>query len=277
MTMSAIDLALAFLESRPGAAAELLEQQPCEQVAAFLREVPPGHAAAVLSRMLPQHAARLCKVLGPHAAARICAGIEHRGVATVLRYLDAQTRGRLLALLPEKNRIACKYFLSYPETAVGAWMVTDICSLPVDCALEDARARITAQEGALLSMVTVVDRQRKLRGVVDLVGLLRARPGTSLEALLEAPIEPLFARATLKSAKGRPAWRQRDAIPVINGRHQLVGILRHLDYRNGMAQLTRTISRSPAGDPIADFGRAYSKALLAVFETAFDAINQKSL
>ena len=66
-----VDLALAFLQSQPGAAAAILEQQPLQQVAEFLSNLPYTYGAMVLTKMLPQHTARLCGILHPTVAAGI--------------------------------------------------------------------------------------------------------------------------------------------------------------------------------------------------------------
>ena len=54
MDAEKVDLALAFLQSQPDAAAAILEQQPLEQVAEFLGILPHTYGALVLAKMLPQ-------------------------------------------------------------------------------------------------------------------------------------------------------------------------------------------------------------------------------
>jgi len=272
MKLQEIDLALAFLESRPRPAAEILEQQPLEHVVAFLAEVPQAQAGPVLTEMLPQVAARVCKMLPPATAAGFLAAMELSAAASVLRQIDARTRVLLLRALPEKNRLACKILLNYPETAVGAWMVTELCCLPGDCTVAQGLSRIASEQDLRADSVAVVDRDKRYRGMVTIAGLLRALPETPIADVL-VPVVPISGRATLGSAEKHPGWDTEDVMPVINRHRRFVGLLRHVDFRKGMARLSKTITRVREADQITGFGTAYGRSLLALYNAAFECFN----
>ncbi len=161
------DLALAFLQSQPGPAARILEQQPLESVAAFLKEVPPKRAAPVLAKMLPQYTARLLEEVGPEISAGFLLEMELNLVAAILRYSDQDDRRQMLGLLPEKASIGCRLLLHYSQESVGAWMMTQISILPGDCTVEEALAMLVRSRSAAAAL-------RPLRGKIEWEGDLDA-------------------------------------------------------------------------------------------------------
>ena len=105
MTDQKIDLALAFLQSHPDAAAGILEQQPLEQVVAFIQTIPHTHAALVLEKMLPHYTARLCNALDPITCAGFLSTMPASLVAAILRCCGKKVRKKILEHLPEKTKL----------------------------------------------------------------------------------------------------------------------------------------------------------------------------
>ena len=272
-----VDLALAFLQSQPGAAAAILEQQPFEQVAEFLSGLPHTYGAMVLTKMLPQHTARLCRILQPTVAAGILSEMDNSLIAAVMRQCRGDLSRQLLGLLPDKTRLACRLLLNYSEDAVGAWMNANVSTLPDDCNVEQALQRIAQQESSIdLGLSLVVDRDRNLKGSVTLANLLRAPANTSISAVMVKGSPSISARTALKTAVDNPLWAEQDSIAVTNRKHKLVGVLRHLDMRNGLQQTSNSIVQSQGADPITGVFDVYGSSLLILFTTISDIARNRS-
>ena len=271
MAQHQVDLALAFVQSQPGAAATILEQQPLEQVADFLSNVPHTYAATALEKILPQYSARLCKILQPNIAAALLSEMNVSLVAAIMRHCPGELSSRLLDILPEKTRLACWLLLTYSEDAVGAWMTANISTLPDDCNVGEALARVSAEHGTLNYGTTlVVDRDRHLKGLVQLPALMRAPPTMAVTSVMDKLLDSLSARTALNAAVNHPLWVDRDSIPVTNRNQQLVGLLRHVDLRRGLAQTSTSIDKADGNDPITGIYETYGKSLLALFDTVTD-------
>jgi len=277
MAQQQVDLALAFLQSRPGAAATILEQQPLEQVAEFLSNVPHPYGATVLGKMLPQYSARLCQILKPNIAAGLLSAMNVSLVAAIMRHCPGELRSQLLDLLPEKTQLACWLLLTYSEDALGAWMTANISTLPDDCNVAEALARITAEHDTVnFGATLVVDRDRHLKGLVQLPALMRAAPTTTITAVMDKLVDSLSARMALNAATNHPLWVDRDSIPVTNRNQQLVGLLRHSDLRRGLEQTTTNIVTTDGADPITGIYETYGKSLLALFDTVTDLASTRT-
>ena len=270
MNNQKIDLALAFLQSQPESAAAVLEQQPAEYVSEFLKNVPYTHAAAVLNKMLPQYTSKICKNLDPAVSASFLSEMEVSLVAAILRHSDEGLRNQILKLLPERTKIASKLLLNYAEHVVGAWMVANTTLLPVDCTVEEALSRLASEDGVINSdVVHVVDREKKLQGLVTIGNLLRSSSSTLITKIMEKKCAVISGRTALVSAANHAVWTHQDTIAVINRHNQIVGVLCHADLRKGLYDMssTNTMTNPIGSGPLTGIYEVYGSSLLALFST----------
>jgi len=266
-----VDLALAFLQSQPSAAAAILEQQPVEQVAEFLSSLPHTYGALVLEKMLPQYTARLCRHLKPTIAAGMLSAMDISMIAAVMRHCRNNQCRQLLDLLPDKTGLATRLLLNYTEDAVGAWMHANVSTLPDDCSVEDAISRIREEQLAVdIGVSLVVNRNRNLQGRVTLSALLRAPGKAALTAIMVKDSRSISARTALKSARDNPLWHEQDSIVVTNRNQKLVGVLRHADLRKGLEQISTSIVQPQGVDTLTGIFEAYANSLLVLFATLGD-------
>jgi len=269
MSGNKLDLALAFLHSHPPSAADILEQQPMQDVAAFLHDVPHTFAAPVLERMLPQYTAKLCGHLEAETASGFLSGMEISLATVVLRHCDEGVRQSLLGLLPEKTGIACRLLLNYAEDQVGAWMTVHIATIPVDCTAGQALQRLASDKDAVDSdAVYVVDREGNVHGLIHIFRLLRVAAETPVTALMQKYPDVISGRSSLTSALSHRAWETVDMLPVINRNHRLVGVIRHADLRKGIEQFATHIDAPHGTDPISTIMEVYGESWLALFSIA---------
>jgi Mg/Co/Ni transporter MgtE len=263
-----IDLALAFLQSQPGAAAAILEQQPLPEVAEFLGKLPHTYGALVLTKMLPQYSARLCQIMQPVEAAGMLSKMEISLVAAIMRQCHHDLSEQLLGMLPDKSRLATRLLLNYSEDTVGAWMHANIAILPDSCNAEEALRRITADQQSLdIGHSLVVNRERKLKGSITLAALLRAPANATITAVMTRSKKSISAQTPLKSVIDNPLWDTRDSIAVTNRNQQLLGVLRHLDLRKGLDEIETNIVQPQGSDSITGMLEVYGNSLLILFST----------
>jgi len=276
MTDKKINLAVAFLQSQPSSAAAVLEEQPIEDVALFLQGIHYKQSAAVLKMMLPQYTARLFKYLEPAVCAGFLSEMDTSLIAAIMRHSDNEINSKVLELLPEKTRLTCLLLLNYAETAVGAWMTTNYIVLPDDCNVETARARISsAPNSADVDTVFIVDRERHLQGKIGVISLLKEPLQKPITQAMQTNPEVIPGRASLISASNDSLWKHREYVAVVNKNHQLVGVLRHIDLRRGLEEISTTISEPRGSDPIAGIWEVYGSSLLALFNTVGEATHFK--
>lgn len=276
MSGQKIDLALAFMLSQPGSAAAVLEQRPLDEVADFLTDLPHRQTAAVLKQMLPHYIARLCNHLAPSTAASFLSDMSIETVAAILRITEPQVQQAILAVLPDKTRIQCHLLLSYPETAVGAWMQTRFACVPHDYSCDQAldylasvlTANVPAtEEEADHTPIIVIDRERRPIGSAAFGDLYRAPPEKLINSILKTTPQILSAQVSVKAALDNAVWQQHEYVAVIGRDQKIVGLLRHLDLRRAMTLLAQTIEEPQGSDPVSGLVQVYGQTLFALFNT----------
>ncbi len=154
---------------------------------------------------------------------------------------------------------------------MGALMTANVCR-PTTVMSGEALARVISEQGTVnFGATLVVDRDRHIKRTVrQLPALIRAPPNTAVTAVMDKILDSLSARTALGAAANHPLWVDRDSIPVTNRNQQLVGLLRHVDLRRGLAQTSTSIVKSDGADPITGIYETYGKSLLALFDTVTD-------
>jgi hypothetical protein len=106
--------------------------------------------------------------------------------------------------------------------------------------------------------------------------LLRAPGKAPLTAIMDKDSRSISARTPLKSAQDNPLWREQDSIVVTNRKHKLVGVIRHVDFRKGLEQISTSIIQPQGVDSLTGIFEAYASSLLVLFVALGDIALGKS-
>ena len=265
-----LDLAVEFVRRQPRAAARALEQQTPSVVAAFLANAPETTACDLVSRMLPRDAVRIVTLLAPENAAALVRGLEPGMGAAILRHLPEAARTRVLGRLPTRVAVTCRLLLRYSEGTVGAWMNPRAMTLPDDATVEEALARLRREETTEAGSIHVLDRAGYLRGVVEILDLLRADDATRIALLTRAPQDAVRGRVMLDAVIDHPAWSDGDDLPVTDSAGKFIGALGYVQFRKAMRFSAPETPRVDVVDALVQVFRSYWNWLSVGTETLGD-------
>lgn len=269
-----LTLALDFLDEHPEEAVRTLEQHDAAQVAAFLAQVPASYSALVLGLALPAFAAHLCALLGPEPAARLLLQHGVSRMVAVLRHLEHALAEAILKECPQSRRHACQLLMLYPLDSVGAWMVPNTAVVTSDFSVQEVLNFLKdATEDTASKYVFVVDRAGIPLGRINYLRLLKADGATPVARLMEPMAGSISGRMPLAQADKLGCWEQGDVMPVTGAQQQFIGVLRHMDLRQGLRQQAARRPSVPAGsDPLSGIIDVYGKSLLALFDSVSNAV-----
>ena len=225
-------LALRFLEDHPDESARLLESLAPDAAAALLAHSPPGIAADLLRRLVPSFGVSCLERMARERAAAVVEALPLGGAAGLLRRLDAERRGELLRSLTESTAAALGRLLAYPEDSAGGRMDPRVFTLPEDIRVAEAVERLRARPEYAMYYLYVVDRDQRLKGVLNYRDLLLARDEATLASVMRSPVVQLPATASGETLLGAPAWRVYLALPVVDPDGILVGVVRSESLRD---------------------------------------------
>lgn len=240
-------LSRAFAQRHPEEAARLLEALPAPEVSAYLAALPVAVAAPVVAAMLSVPAAGVLDCMGSETGGALLANLRPERAAAVLRCLAPERREAWLGRLRPGRRAAVALLLSYPTDTVGAWTEPRILSLRRDATVAWARRAVAAVATAEESDLYVVEADRRLAGWFPVARLLRSDPKLRLDQVMDRHPTALPAATGIGEARADGAWVGHTALPVVDGRGQLLGAVTE-------AALDRALGGGPGREPLAAGG-----------------------
>jgi len=180
----------------------------------------------------------------------------------LLRELAPELVEEILPLVAKAERHDIRMLLSCPEGSAGSLMTTEYASLPADVTAGEAITRLRSQapDSESIYYIYVLDGERKLLGFVSLRDLILAKPTALVADLMQR--DPISVRVEEPREKVVEKLARFDfiAIPVVDDRNRLVGIVTHDDVLDAVRQeATDDAQRIAAIQPL---GESYLEAAL---------------
>lgn len=210
----------------PADIAELLDalEEPEVKQKVF-RFLDPDLASAVLSFVSPRTQAELTEELSSAALGELVERLDSDDAADLLAALpEAQARA-VLEQVPQELSAEMEQLLRYPPDTAGGIMQTEHVAVPagtpVEQAIEIIRGHI--DEVPDIHNVFVVDRERRLVGVLPLRKLILARPHDLVEQLMDRQV--ISARVDLDQEQVARLFKRYDlvSVPVVDASGTLLG------------------------------------------------------
>lgn len=153
--------------------------------------------------------------------------MPHDTRVDLLNQLPKSDRHEILRHLAKKERDDIIELSKFEEGTTGAIMTTDYAVVFPNQTTDEAmeKLRIEAPDHELIYYAYVVDRDRKMVGAVSLRKLIVAEPGTPVKDILTTDVETVNANAPDHIASRKLKNLDLIALPVINDKEQLVGII----------------------------------------------------
>lgn len=269
------NLSTAFLEAHPREAAIVLESLAVEDAASILDSVTPEVAGPVLQEMTMLAGANCLMACSDDQAGRILATLPPDECVRLLRGLGATERDQLLAETEEETRETLSTLLQHPENTAGAMMDPRVLALPEDLTIAEARKRARRDSRVLRYYVYVTRRDQTLVGTLTLRELMLARGGALVSEVARRPVERIGARASRKTVLTHPAWQHVHAMPVVDDRDRLVGVIRYETIRELEASVDGEKPRDAMSLALA-LGELYWLGATAVTRQVFEALSRPS-
>lgn len=176
-----------------------------------------------------------------------------------MRWLDelpAKVANRLVRQLSPETQASVAIMLGYEQGSVGRILSAALVSVRQSATVAEALAKVpeSVLRAEHLGTVFVLDADRRYEGLVRLANLVRARPETPVNELVESTEVLAHATEDAAEAARRLQRRDLDALPVVDGEGRLIGALTVDDAMDALDVDTTATMMGKAG--IADPGHA---------------------
>jgi magnesium transporter len=163
----------------------------------------------------------------------------------------------ILPLLPAHERRELLRLREYDEDTAGALMTTEVAMIDEGLTVRQAIDELTheAEHLETIYYIYVVDHDQRLRGVITARQLLTAlrKPEQRIAELMETDLISVATTDNREAVTSRVEKYDLHAIPVVDDRQRLVGIITHDDVIDAVRQeATEDAQRSAAVAPLED-------------------------
>jgi magnesium transporter len=179
----------------PSDLAEILEDLDRRERAVLFRDLPVRSAADALEESGPGLQRELLRMLEPQKAADIVEEMQPDAAADLLAELPKAESDEILAAMDEPEAREVEQLLNYDENSAGGMMNTEYLKLSPGMSAQAAlqAVREQAKEIAQVHDCFVLQRDRRLVGVLSLRDLLLAPPEMPVDEIMHehpAPLSP---------------------------------------------------------------------------------------
>jgi magnesium transporter len=220
-------LRAALLELEPPDVADLVEGLEQDQAALVFRLLPRDLATEVFSHLEPERQQSLIASLGTERVAALINELEPDDRTALLEEMPAEVAQRLIALLTPAERSVTQSILGYPEESVGRLMTPDYVRVKAEWTIARALDHIRkyGRDAETVNVIYVIDENRRLIDDLRIRQFLFAAPQQTVESLMDRKFVSLAATDDREEAVRQMQHYDKIALPVIDSRGILVGIV----------------------------------------------------
>ena len=256
-------LADTFIDQFPQEATEVLESVPVAEIVQLLQTQSPERAARLLGRISTALATTALLQLHPDPVRQILSAMDPVQAALLLGSLDPDNRKMLLNSLDAGLARELNDLMSYPEASAGRLMQPRFPSVPARLTVKQALKRIRRFSPRDAAVLVVTDDDGKLLGLMDLVDIVQADPGTLLATLMHitTPVRTnaLTPREEIINLFSRYKLR---LLPVVDIEDRLLGVIRQSTVLQAAQEEAATDMQAMVG--VSRDERALSSPLIAM-------------
>jgi len=241
------EVAIAFLTGHPDEAAHILERANPDDAAELLCGMAPAEAGEVFRILAPSPATACAAVMPDDALAAIIGTLDLDDAGVAMRGIATDRHPAILERIDEQRRDQLRAVLAWGEHTAGALADPLVLAVAEDLTVADAQRQLRGSRQHLFFYVYVVQRDGRLVGVMAIPELMAARPRSNLSSVMtESPVH-LDANVDVAVVATHPAWRDFDALPVVDASGRLVGAIRHKTIRRMGAARGRPLVETIVG------------------------------
>lgn len=215
----------------PGVAAEVLESLDDAEIWEVLSHSPVNQQVQIFSFLTLARQEELVQATGRERVSALLEEMAPDDRVDLLARIDDDHVEALLPMIAQAERSNIRKLLSCAEDSAGSIMTTEYASLPEDITVAESlrRLRLQAPDRETIYYVYVLDEERRLRGFVSLQQLILAKPDALISNIMDRDVISVQVdddREDVAHVLGRYDFL---AIPVVDNRNHLVGIVTHDD------------------------------------------------
>lgn len=238
--MSDVDpLLLDFADNRPDDFAASLATANLRELAELLLELPTRTATVVATRLPSWQVSGVLSQLQPAQVCELLLAARTDDAVSIVSHLHESRYTAILEACPEEHRFTLRQLFDYPTHSLAALAGTGFIRVEAGTSCEAFARQLAVSEDTRPRPVLVVDSQGRYQGMLSLQAAVSRKNRSRRVGEVATTVEPLSGLTSAESALKSRLWTRYNELPVVDGRHRLLGVV-------DRASLQR-VSAEPAG------------------------------
>ncbi len=187
-----------------------------------------NQAASVLGAESEEKAADIAEELGLAYMAEVISKLGSDSAAELLRNLPEDFRAQILRSISSERRASLQEILSYPAGSAGALMSKEFLAVPEEYTLAETLRylqSISAERRGKVSYIYVVDKNRRLLGVIQIRDLVFYPHEKFVRDVMRSPIVQVETEMSQMDVSKLLARHRYLGLPVVDTAQKLVGVV----------------------------------------------------
>jgi magnesium transporter len=214
-------------ELHPADLATIIDQLSRNDRVGVLTSLDDEAAADAIGELEPETQVEVLEDLAPARAADILEEMDPDEAADLVADLSQESRQEILGLMEREEAQEVQELMTYPEDTAGGIMTTEFVSVPADLTAAQTIDRLRQLEpnAETIYYVYVTDAAGRLVGVLSLRDLIVAKPNVPISSFMYEEPVAVSTQASQEEVTEVVARYNLLAVPVVNARGHLEGIV----------------------------------------------------
>jgi magnesium transporter len=240
------DLRMSLAVIHPADVAEILASVEPRLAAVGFRFMQRDDAAEAFAYLGPEKQEVLIHELGTEETARVVEAMNPDDAARLIDEMPDACAQRVLSSLSSESRKVTQAILGYPARSVGRLMTPDYVRLRPQWTVAESIEHIRkyGQDAETINVVYVIDNEGRLVDDMRLRHVFLSPAEATIDSLMNRSFVKLQATDDREEAVRMMARYDRTALPVVDSRGVLLGIVTHDDVADvAQAEATEDIQK----------------------------------
>ena len=237
-TLHTSELIHALFRLNPDQQRALLAKISAERAADIVEDLPGGHAADLIEQMPADEAAPIIEEMASDDRVDVLGEMGDEEAEAILDQLD------------EEDADEIRQLSAYDPNTAGGLMMTEFASYPMTATVREVVQDLTGGEAdyefLTVHYIYVVVKRRKLKGVIRLRDLVFSDPDQLIGRIAE-PALTVREDAPLTELDAFFDENDFAAVPVIDEKHNILGIVRRRSLLEAMKEKSEADNLKAAG------------------------------
>ncbi|GAB4268843.1 MAG: hypothetical protein Kow0029_04460 [Candidatus Rifleibacteriota bacterium] len=211
----------------PADLADILDDLDHSERISVLENLDEDVAAETLAEAEAETQLQIIEQLDAETASEIIEEMDPDEAADLLQDMDQEKAKAILDHMNLDDSSDVRKLLEHGEDTAGGLMTTEYAAIYEDFTVADAfsHLRLVAADIEIIYYLYVIDHEEKLKGVVSIRDLLSANPSVLVSEIMDDDIVAVTPDTKQEEVAKLIAKYDYMAIPVINEKHEILGVV----------------------------------------------------